>query len=140
LGELRTRASRMEPIAEIEELKRLFDDLKRRNLVVELSPPGRGQIVSHNLYPEWELEALRKSVAAGASSVALDHDDSDSSAAVSRAVGNTSSHVSTTPNPMHSTRVDALEAEIGELREQIATLVERIGKLEREIGIESPNN
>lgn len=140
LGELRTRASRMEPVADLEELKRLFDDLKRRNLVVELSPPGRGQIVSHNLYPEWELEALRKSVAAGTSNVELDRDDSESSAAVPRTVGSTSSIVATQSNTMQATRVDAMEAEIGELRSQITKLVERMGKLEREIGIELPND
>ena len=139
LGELRTRASRMEPIADIEELKRLFDDLKRRNLVVELSPPGRGQIVSHNVYPEWELEALRKSIAAGTSSVALDDEGSETSTVVSHAAGNTS-HAPTISSPAHTTRVDALQAEIGDLREQIAKLIERIGKLEREIGIEASND
>ena len=67
LGELRTRASRMEPIPDLDELKKLIDGLIRTNLVVELSPAGRGQVVSHNLYPEWELEAVTKSVAAGIS-------------------------------------------------------------------------
>jgi hypothetical protein len=33
-----------------------------------------------------------------------------------------------------------LESEIGELREAIAKLIERIGTLEREIGIEAPNH
>ena len=129
----------MEPIADIEELKRLFDDLKRRNLVVELSPPGRGQIVSHNVYPEWELEALRKSIAAGTSSVALDDEGSETSTVVSHAAGNTS-HAPAISSPAHTTRVDALQAEIGDLREQIAKLIERIGKLEREIGIEASND
>ena len=59
LGELRTRASRMEPIDDLKHLQQLFDDLKSRNLVVELSPPGRGQLVTHNLYPEWELDQLK---------------------------------------------------------------------------------
>ena len=44
LGELRTRAARMEPINDIQHMSELFAELKRRNLVVELSPPGRGQI------------------------------------------------------------------------------------------------
>jgi len=140
LGELRTRASRMEPIADIEELKRLFDDLKRRNLVVDLSPPGRGQIVSHNLYPEWELEALRKSVAAGTSSVALEGDDTESSRAPSHATGNPSARGPATANPNNATRVDALEAELSELRDSIAGMVQRIEKLEAEIGIETPND
>src|SRR5262249_14414227 len=65
MGELRTRASRMEPIQDLAQLNELFQELKRRNLVVELSPAGRGQVVSHNLYPEWELDQLQKSVLAG---------------------------------------------------------------------------
>jgi len=77
LGELRTRASRMEPIAEIDDLKKLVSDLASRNLIVELSPAGRGQVVSHNLYPEWELEALQKSVASGISGAAIDSDDDE---------------------------------------------------------------
>lgn len=76
LGELRTRASRMEPIPDLDELKKLIDGLIRKNLVVELSPAGRGQVVSHNLYPEWELEAVTKSVAAGISGAGVSSDQS----------------------------------------------------------------
>src|SRR5439155_20205248 len=51
LGELRGRAARMEPIADLAALKPIVDALVARGLMLELSPPGRGQIVSHNLYP-----------------------------------------------------------------------------------------
>lgn len=129
LGELRTRASRMEPIADLDELKRLFDALSARNLVVELSPPGRGQIVSHNLYPEWELEALRKSVAAGASSIAPDDEESS-------ARPMSTNRTEATPTATHS-RVDTLESELSALQEAMAKLTDRLERLEREIGIES---
>ena len=58
VGELRTRASRMEPIADLAELQRLLHDLQQRDLVLFLTPPGRGQVVSHNLYQETEKAEL----------------------------------------------------------------------------------
>lgn len=62
LGELRTRASRMEPIADLPTLQKILHELHDRRLVIFLSPEGRGQVVSHNLYQDHELQQL-KSVA-----------------------------------------------------------------------------
>jgi predicted esterase len=59
LGELRARAARMEPIADLAALKPIVDGLVARGLMIELTPPGRGQIVSHKLYLAPELEELR---------------------------------------------------------------------------------
>jgi uncharacterized protein YceH (UPF0502 family) len=59
LGDLRARAARMEPIADLGELKPLVDGLVQRGLMLELTPAGRGQMVSHNLYPAGELEEVR---------------------------------------------------------------------------------
>jgi len=65
VGELRGRAARMEPIAGLEELRPVLDSLMRKKLVVALSPAGRGQIVTHNLYEPHELQRLRDHVASG---------------------------------------------------------------------------
>lgn len=59
LGELRARAARMEPIEDLAALKPIVEDLVARKLMIELTPAGRGQIVSHNLYGPDELRALR---------------------------------------------------------------------------------
>lgn len=63
LGELRQRASRMEPIPSLEALEALLDDLASRTppLVVRLTPPGvrRGARVVDALRPAEEIEALR---------------------------------------------------------------------------------
>src|SRR3954471_819406 len=59
LGELRGRAARMEPIADMTSLKPVVDSLVTKGLMIELTPPGRGQIVSHNLYKERELNELK---------------------------------------------------------------------------------
>ena len=59
LGELRGRAARMEPIADLGALKPVVDSLVKKGLMGELTAPGRGQIVSHNLYKDRELTEIR---------------------------------------------------------------------------------
>jgi len=59
LGELRGRAARMEPIADLATLKPVVDSLVKRGLMVELTAPGRGQVVSHHLYKERELAEIK---------------------------------------------------------------------------------
>ncbi len=136
LGELRTRASRMEPINDIDELKRLVSELVRRNLVIELSPPGRGQILSHNLYPEWELESLQKSVASGVSGAAIDsaEDSDDSSSSTSN-----SSPATTRHSPSNAS-VTNLQQEVDALKELVEHLSARVTHLEQEIGIDPTTN
>lgn len=65
VGELRGRAARMEPIADMNELKPVLELLKAKRLIVELTPPGRGQLVTHNLYADRELLKVRESIASG---------------------------------------------------------------------------
>lgn len=60
IGELRGRAARMEPIKDLGELRPILDSLLAKNLIVYLTPPGRGAVVTHNLYQPNELEKLRR--------------------------------------------------------------------------------
>lgn len=60
VGELRTRASRFEPIADLATLQGLLDSLRNRGLVVALTPTGRGQLITHNLYLPEELARLKQ--------------------------------------------------------------------------------
>ena len=60
VGELRGRAARMDPIADLSELNPILDRLKEKNLIVYLSPKGRGAVVTHNLYQEKELDRIRR--------------------------------------------------------------------------------
>jgi uncharacterized protein YceH (UPF0502 family) len=66
VGELRGRAARMEPIADVGALRPILDSLTEKRLVVSLTAAGRGQIVTHNLYPAEELQKIKASVAATA--------------------------------------------------------------------------
>ena len=75
VGELRGRASRMEPIAGISELQPVLQSLKAKGLVLSLTPEGRGHMVTHALYSDRELESVKQqySVAGGtAAAPALD--------------------------------------------------------------------
>jgi len=127
LGELRTRAARMEPINDLNHMTELFNELKRRNLVVELSPPGRGQIVSHNLYPEWELEQVRKSVAAGLSATGDGEEPTLSS--------NRPAQGNAAPSENSNLKMKEMESEIETLKDSVNDLQTRLSRLERELGV-----
>jgi uncharacterized protein len=60
-GELRARASRMEPLADLPVLQANLEAMTPRSLIIYLSPPGqkRGVFVTHGLYPPEELEKVR---------------------------------------------------------------------------------
>ena len=64
-GELRARASRMEPLEDLPALQAILDALTPRSLIHYLSPPGqkRGVFVTHGLYPPEELEKVRAAFA-----------------------------------------------------------------------------
>jgi hypothetical protein len=66
-GELRARASRMEPIDDREALRAVLRPLAERRLVVYLTPEGRrGTLLSHGFHAPDDLERLRTKHAAEA--------------------------------------------------------------------------
>ena len=98
LGELRARAARMEPIADLDALRPIVERLVQRGLMLELTPPGRGQIVAHNLYEPEELAEVRERAASG---------PAERTAA---------------PSPAANAEIEALRAEIEELRQRVFVL------------------
>jgi uncharacterized protein YceH (UPF0502 family) len=59
-GELRGRASRMEPIDDLDQLRAVLKRLAERRLVVYLTPEGRrGTVLTHGFHATGELERLR---------------------------------------------------------------------------------
>ena len=58
VGELRGRAARMEPIADLGALRPILKSLMDKKLVVSLTPEGRGQVVTHGLYQANEMEKV----------------------------------------------------------------------------------
>jgi uncharacterized protein len=59
-GELRGRASRMEPIADLETLRGVLHPLAERRMVIFLGPEGRrGTLITHGFHSAKELEAVQ---------------------------------------------------------------------------------
>jgi uncharacterized protein len=121
-GELRGRAARMEPIADIAALRPILDSLKAKNLLVSLTPQGRGHVVTHNLYEPQEMEKQR--------SMAHAHEEEDtdeprpSAATTPRPAA--PSHAPApphhTPITTHSPDFDSLRAELESLRTEITQI------------------
>lgn len=60
VGELRGRAARMEPIKDLGQLQPIVDSLLDKHLIIRLTPPGRGCVVTHALYLDQEMEKVRR--------------------------------------------------------------------------------
>jgi hypothetical protein len=110
LGDLRVRASRMEPIGDLAALKVIVDGLVARGLMVELTPPGRGQMVSHGVYESGELESLRARMKGHVA-------PSEAPASHASAAGPARESL--------ASELEALRAEIAELRDRVAALEAR---------------
>jgi hypothetical protein len=58
IGEIRTRASRMQALDDLQAAQAVIDTLIEQGLVEALTPPGRGQTFAHTLYPPEERQYL----------------------------------------------------------------------------------
>jgi uncharacterized protein YceH (UPF0502 family) len=118
LGELRGRASRMDSIADLAALKPIVTGLVQRGLMIELTPAGRGQIVSHNLYPREELQEVRAIVmGSGTASPAVSSRGREDGVPAGSGPGGQASA---------NAEIDALRAEVAELRRRVQGLEERL--------------
>lgn len=115
VGELRTRASRFDPIADLNAMNQILENLMQRGLVIALTPPGRGQLVSHNLYEPHELESLKASL----SGYTGDEDSIGSPSAPTRSATSTSAQ-----------EIEQLRTEVRDLRELVAQLDARLKRIE----------
>ena len=119
-GELRQRASRMDEIPDLGALKEVLRALQAKNLVVSITPEGRGHVVTHNLYEPRELDKVKSQFAAiGASALAADEEDSAEEASTEA-----DSNQRTKPWQIE---VDALKADVAALRDELQRLRESLG-------------
>jgi uncharacterized protein YceH (UPF0502 family) len=134
-GDLRGRASRMDPIPDLESLRTHLDALASRNLIVWLSPPGRGRMLTHGLLPEEKLEKVRAQVGLSAplaapSGAAEAPGDPGTDATVAdggiRAGGHSRSSSGQAAESL-AARVDRLESELAEVRDRLAKLEQALG-------------
>jgi len=108
-GDLRGRASRMDLIPDLTSLRSHLDRLADRGLVVWLSPPGRGRMLTHGLLPDEKLEKVRREVGAAAAVAAA------KPAAPRSGAADDSELVAELRG-----RIAELEAEVAELRSRLA--------------------
>jgi uncharacterized protein YceH (UPF0502 family) len=112
-GELRTRASRFDAIADLDSMHQILDRLIEKGLVVALTPAGRGQMFSHNLYEASEFERLQMSLGERQSET----ESPETAAAPSR-------------TSAASQEMERLQAQLQELQSQVDDLRSRIEALE----------
>lgn len=118
-GDLRGRASRMDPIADLDELRGLLKELGRRNFVVYLTAGGRGAVVTHGFHTPEELAAERARHGGGGDVLARSASEGPSlarSATLARSASEGSSA--------------ALEAKLAEAVAEIEALKARVAVLE----------
>jgi uncharacterized protein YceH (UPF0502 family) len=113
-GELRTRASRMEPIDDLDALRQGLRPLVERKLVVYLTAEDRrGAVVTHGFHEPRELERLRSHTASQPIPAAAIHPAPTSPPPPSRA----------------EQALPALEAGLAEVRTEIAALQQIVAEL-----------
>jgi len=125
-GDLRTRASRMEPFADLPALQAVLESLASRDLVVYLSPEGvkRGVVVTHGLYPPAELEKVRQAFA----NTAAASDDTEE-----RVVRVASTRSEPSP-PAWVAETAALRGQIETLRASLEALAAEVRDLKTSLG------
>ncbi len=123
IGELRGRAARMEPIADLTALRPLLQSLMQKGLVISLTPEGRGQVVTHALYKERELNELRSRFASHVptSDSAPDEEGFAPTLAAPASGGVTSDMFA------------ELRLEVAELRAEVARLRQQVGEIQEKL-------
>ncbi len=117
-GELRSRAARMEPIDDLEQLRAVLRPLAARGLIVFLGPEGRrGTLITHGFHEARELEALRSQSRAEETPVPV-----------------AASHA---PPPGQvatlESSVNEVRAEVASLRAQLQQVQEALGQVTRQL-------
>lgn len=119
-GELRARASRMDPIDDLAALQKILQSLIDHGLVVYLTPPEqkRGAMVCHTLCPPAELERLKQSA---------------TSPARTSEAGSESVTRLTDSAPLRAD-LDQLRREVEQIQDQIRSIMGELKSLRAELG------
>jgi uncharacterized protein YceH (UPF0502 family) len=112
-GELRTRAGRMEPFADLDELRATLKPLVERKLVVYLTPEDRrGAVLTHGFHDPAELEALKRTAGQG----------------------DVPAPRAGTPERAPAPQASQLEAEVASLRARVQALEADVARLTHALG------
>jgi uncharacterized protein len=120
LGELRSRASRMHDFPDLETVNQVVSSLETAGLVQPMTPPGRGQVFAHSLYPPDEQRYLAIKVANQDQTP-----DTDTGSPVSAELPHKPSVApiaAAANSPEHESRLAAMEARLEELQLRLEEL------------------
>ncbi len=131
IGELRGRASRMEPLADLAALRTVLDSLKAKGLVIALTPEGRGHVVTHALYKPREVELLKAKYAAGGWTAAGEEEEPVATVSAPAATAVAAPPISrpAASGSRENADVAAVQREVASLRQQVAELRQELGEL-----------
>jgi uncharacterized protein YceH (UPF0502 family) len=114
-GELRTRASRMEPIEDLDQLRAVLQPLASRGLIIHLGPEGRrGTLITHGFHLPQELEALR-------------------SQSRGEAIETTALHAAARGPSVADSGLVEVREEVAALRAQVQQLQEALGRVTQQV-------
>jgi hypothetical protein len=133
LGELRGRAARMEPIPDLGALKPVVDSLVKNGLMIELTPPGRGQVVSHGLYKDRELTEIKARFAGHIPSPIIDEETPPLVAGTVGAAVAAQTGARITPPGVTADQFAELAVEVAELRAEVARMKEQLQNLDSKL-------
>lgn len=136
IGELRARAARMEPIPGMTELRPIVESLRKKKLIILLTPPGRGCVLTHALYQDQELAKVRAehgNVVVGDEPFTEDEEPAPTptrAAVVERPVSAVPNVANTGPS---------VQQQLSELRDELMTEIEKlraeVDDLKRQLGV-----
>jgi len=130
VGDLRGRASRMEPIASLDALREALKPLVERKLVVWLTPESRrGATLTHGFHPPEELEHLRAHPARAASEESVPP-------APARVSSPTSADESRLSHAL--AEIEKLRSTLEEVQIEVARLTARVKELQSGQGATGP--
>jgi uncharacterized protein YceH (UPF0502 family) len=133
LGELRGRSARMGAIPDLGALKPIVDSLLVKGLMIELTPSGRGQVVSHNLYKERELTELKaRFVGHVPAAIGSDGAETGSRGTIQSPVA--ARPASATPQVTRD-MFNELQLEVAQLRSEVARLREKVQHMANVTGV-----
>jgi uncharacterized protein YceH (UPF0502 family) len=130
-GELRGRAARMDPIADLAALRPILESLRAKGLVASLTPEGRGHVITHALYLPEEMEALKAKFSGASPATHGGLNEPEGVSPRRPEVGGRRSDVGETVSSSHE--IQTLRTEISQLREELQDLSERMQRTEDEL-------
>jgi uncharacterized protein YceH (UPF0502 family) len=135
-GELRTRASRMEPIEDLDRLRSLLRNLAERKLVVYLTPEERrGTVVTHGFHDPRELQGLRAHHVSAAA--ALETASAPPPAPRPAAPSAAEQRLPALEAALAEARaeIDGLKRQTAQLQSQLASVVDELRQLKQSLGV-----